>query len=254
MKIKSAPSTNFNNRSHPVDMLVLHYTGMKTAKAALERMQHPDSKVSSHYLIDEDGEVFQLVQENKRAWHTGVSKWQGDADLNSRSIGIEIANGGWNIPLADGTLPPYRRSQIEAVINLSQSVLSRFKIPHSRIVGHSDIAPDRKDDPGEHFPWEELAPRGIGLWPKINKPNVDVVIDLEGIQTESVIRETQTNLADIGYAIDVSGEPNLETRQVLTAFQRRFLPNNVSGELDSATNKRVCEVWEVYRADATLTT
>lgn len=253
MRIKSAPSPNFDNRSYPVDMLVLHYTGMKTSEAALERMQQPDSKVSSHYLIDEDGNVLQLVQEDKRAWHSGVSKWQGDVDLNSRSIGIEIANGGWNIPLADGTLPPYHRSQIDAVIKLSQSILSRFKIPHSRIVGHSDIAPDRKEDPGEHFPWEELATTGIGLWPKIDTFTANGAVASERTQSESVIRETQSNLATIGYAIDVTGEQNVETRQVLTAFQRRFLPKKVSGEMDLETRRRIGKVCEVYQANARLT-
>lgn len=248
MKIKSAPSVNFNERLHPVDMLVLHYTGMVTSRAALERMQDGESKVSSHYLVDEQGEIFQLVQEDKRAWHSGVSRWQGDVDLNSRSIGIEIANGGWNIPLPDGTLPPYKRSQIEAVIELCKSILSRFVIPQSRIVGHSDIAPDRKEDPGEHFPWEELAASGIGLWPKLGDSEQSVEGEPGDASSEFVIREAQSNLANLGYTIDICGTKNKETRQVLTAFQRRFLPKNVNGELDERTRVRIREVRDCYQA------
>ena len=248
MKITSAPSVNFDERLHPVDMLVLHYTGMATSRAALERMQDRESKVSSHYLIDEQGEIFQLVQEDKRAWHSGVSSWQGDRDLNSRSIGIEIANGGWNIPLPDGAPPPYKRSQIDAVIELCKSILSRFVIPQSRIVGHSDIAPDRKEDPGEHFPWEELAASGIGLWPKLDKREQSVDMERGDASSEFVIREAQSNLATLGYAIGICGEQNKETRHVLTAFQRRFLPNSVNGELDSVTRERIREVRDCYQA------
>ena len=246
MRVESAPSVNFNERLHKVDMLVLHYTGMQTSKAALKRMQDSESKVSSHYLIGEIGEIYQLVSEDKRAWHAGISKWQGDTDLNSRSIGIEIANGGWNIPLTNGTLPPYHRSQIESTVLLCREILSNHEIPQSRIVGHSDISPDRKDDPGEHFPWEYLAQTGISLWPKQDEKLADRMSVPAETSSMFEIRETQMGLADIGYAIEVNGELNAETRYVVKAFQRRFLQNNVNGNLDLITRKRIKVVRDVY--------
>ncbi|MEM7640889.1 MAG: N-acetylmuramoyl-L-alanine amidase, partial [Pseudomonadota bacterium] len=156
MKVEANPSPNFNDRKHPVDMLVFHYTGMETGQQALDRMCDPSAEVSAHYMIWEDGRVVQLVGEDKRAWHAGVSSWQGDQDLNSRSIGIETVNGGHDWPLAGNVLPPYPTAQIDALIELSSGILERWDIPFNRIVGHSDIAHARKDDPGEHFPWDRL--------------------------------------------------------------------------------------------------
>ena len=167
MEIIASPSPNFDDRKHKVDMLVLHYTGMDSGQAALDHMCNPAAKVSSHYMVWEDGRIDQLVAEDRRAWHAGVSTWQGDDDLNSRSIGIEIVNGGHDFPLPDGSLPPYPMAQIQALIELCQRILASHDIPDSRIVGHSDIAPARKQDPGEHFPWERLARAGIGLWPDV---------------------------------------------------------------------------------------
>lgn len=246
MRIKDASSLNFNDRLHPVDMLVFHYTGMESSMAAIERMQQPESEVSAHYLIDECGEIYQLVDEEKRAWHAGAAKWQGDTDLNSRSVGIEIANGGWNIPLANGRLPPYRNSQIDAVIVLSKLICSRHSIRQSRIVGHSDIAPTRKDDPGEHFPWEHLSANGIGLWPKTENQDWLSKAKKRSDIAESHISESQTNLANIGYAIEISGMVNIETSAVIKAFQRRFLQYSVTGELDHLTYLQIKKVSQVY--------
>ena len=157
MQTDRVESPNFNARRHALDMLVLHYTGMESGEAALQRMCDPAAEVSAHYMVWEDGRITQLVQEDQRAWHAGVSRWQDDDDLNSRSIGIEIVNGGHDVPLPNGRLPPYPDAQIAAVIALSKDILSRHAIRPSRIVGHSDIAPARKIDPGEHFPWDRLA-------------------------------------------------------------------------------------------------
>ena len=157
MKIAQTPSPNCNARKAGIDMLILHYTGMESGHAALERMQDAGAEVSAHYMVWEDGRISQLVDEACRAWHAGVGNWQGDTDLNSCSIGIEIVNGGHNVPLADGSLPPYPDAQIEVVIDLCKDIVARHDIPPARIIGHSDIAPMRKEDPGEHFPWEVLG-------------------------------------------------------------------------------------------------
>ncbi len=229
MSVEAVPSPNFNNRPRSVDTLVLHYTGMETGQAALDRMRDPEASVSAHYMIWEDGEIVQLVGEDKRAWHAGVSEWQGESDLNDRSIGIEIVNGGHDWPMEDGGLPPYPDIQIEAVTDLCQSILGRWDIPQSRIVGHSDIAPTRKADPGEHFPWQRLARSGIGLWPEA-RPDVDDEFDFE------------LSLADIGYNTDVPGA-------AVKAFQRRFRPSSVTGAADSESVRLIAAVAKLYSAE-----
>ena len=175
MDITQTPSPNFNMRKHKLDMLVLHYTGMATGEEALERMCDPAAEVSAHYMVWEDGRITQLVDEDKRAWHAGVASWQGQQDLNSRSIGIEIVNGGHDFPLPDGGLPPYPRPQIHALLDLVHDILGRHDIPATRILGHSDIAPLRKQDPGEHFPWERLARAGISLWPEFDGTTKEII-------------------------------------------------------------------------------
>jgi len=212
MKILSSPSPNFDERpaDTPIDMLVLHYTGMKTAQDALERMCDPQAKVSAHYMIDEDGRITQLVTEDKRAWHAGVAYWRGQTNINARSIGIEIVNPGheWGYR-AFPTL------QIDAVIQLSKDILARHPIPSRNVVGHSDVAPRRKQDPGELFPWQKLAQNGIGIWFSADKQ--------------------QTSLLDLGYED--------ESTDSILAFQRHFTPNHLSGILDDRTKQalsRIC--------------
>ncbi len=248
MKVEANPSPNFNDRKHPVDMLVFHYTGMETGQQALDRMCDPAAEVSAHYMIWEDGRVVQLVGEDKRAWHAGVSSWKGDQDLNSRSIGIEIVNGGHDWPLAGDVLPPYPTAQIEALIELSQGILERWDIPFNRIVGHSDIAPARKDDPGEHFPWDWLAKAGIGKWPlSFSDHPAELPIDAStggphligrglgpGDDKKAVAR-MQTMLAEIGYELDPSGIYDSATEFVVRAFQRRWLQDQVTGWADIRT-------------------
>ena len=262
MKIEALPSPNFNDRKHPIDMLVLHYTGMETGQSALDRMRDEAAGVSAHYMLWEDGRVVQLVGEDKRAWHAGVSKWQGDEDLNSRSIGIEIVNGGHDWPLEGNVLPPYPEVQIEALIELCTGILERWEIPDSRIVGHSDIAPMRKQDPGEHFPWERLARAGIGLCPQANptfSPTSDAKakIDKEpgligrglsrGDAGKSVSR-MQTMLADIGYDVPRSEQYDEQTEACVRAFQLRWVQDRVSGEVDLATLQRISIVEDLFRS------
>ena len=158
MNLIEAPSPNFNSRTAPPDILVLHYTGMQTGQEALDRLRDPEAKVSSHYLVEEDGRVFRLVAEERRAWHAGVSSWRGQTDINGASIGIEIVNPGH-----DWGYRAFPEAQIAAVIDLVGDIRGRWTIEDRNIVGHSDVAPERKTDPGELFPWKRLAEAGHGL-------------------------------------------------------------------------------------------
>ncbi|MDQ7077815.1 MAG: N-acetylmuramoyl-L-alanine amidase [Robiginitomaculum sp.] len=160
MAMINAPSPNHNERTLPVSMLVLHYTGMESGQAALDRLRDPAARVSAHYVLEEDGRLFQLVEEHRRAWHAGLSFWRGITDINSASVGIEIVNGGH-----DFGLPAFSEAQMQALIPLCQGIMARHSIAAHNIVGHSDIAPGRKQDPGERFDWQRLAREGIGLWP-----------------------------------------------------------------------------------------
>ncbi|WP_333587351.1 N-acetylmuramoyl-L-alanine amidase, partial [Phenylobacterium sp.] len=159
MDIIPAPSPNHNERTVPPDIILLHYTGMETGQGALERLRDPEAKVSSHYLVEEDGRIFSLVAEERRAWHAGVSFWKGETDINGRSIGIEIVNPGH-----DWGYRPFPEAQIVALIALIADIRTRWMVPDARIIGHSDVAPSRKIDPGELFPWKRLAAAGHGLW------------------------------------------------------------------------------------------
>ena len=231
LAIIQAPSPNFNERQHPLDMLVLHYTGMKDGPTALARMrENKEPRVSAHYMVEEDGRVFQLVAEDKRAWQAGRSWWRGDEDINSRSIGIEIVNGGH-----DFGLPPYPDAQIDAVIELCQGILSRWAIPPERIVAHSDIAPDRKEDPGERFPWKRLAEAGIGLWPQPTRPEPWMTHGAALGDAGMTVEGLQRDLAAIGYLISVTGVFDEKTAAVVRAFQRRWRPERVNGEGDTET-------------------
>lgn len=263
MKIEAHPSPNFNDRKHPIDMLVLHYTGMKTGQEALDRMCDPAAEVSAHYMIWEDGRVMQLVGEDKRAWHAGVSSWKGEQDLNSRSIGIEIVNGGHDWPLPGDTLPPYPQVQIDSLIRLTHGILDRWNIPQTRIVGHSDIAPARKTDPGEHFPWVQLSRFGIGLWPRSSIDNSAgsggngaeraratgphlIGRGLGPGDDKKAVARLQTMLSGIGYSIDVTGTYDKGTEWVVRAFQRRWLQDQVTGLADLRTLRMIGLIHPLY--------
>jgi N-acetylmuramoyl-L-alanine amidase len=209
-KIIQTPSPNFDARGLPVSMLVLHYTGMLDAASAIARLTDAEAKVSAHYLVAEDGQVVQMVDEDDRAWHAGKSYWRGITDVNSASVGIEIVNPGheWGYR-------PFPDAQIEAVIQLSKTVIHRHKITRGNVVGHSDVAPARKDDPGELFPWERLAKLRLAL-PSPTKNLMDPLWTDAGFLLA---------LERFGY--DVSDGP-----AAVRAFQRRFRPNNLDGVVD----------------------
>lgn len=216
-----------------LDMLVLHYTGMTGAAAALDRLCDAQARVSAHYLVEEDGAVWRLVPEARRAFHAGVSSWQGESDLNQVSIGVEIVNPGheWGYR-------PFPQAQMEAVLRLCRDILARHPIPPDRIVGHSDIAPERKADPGELFDWAGLAAAGIGIWP--------APIPVQGRGRAIGAMERAAALADlaaIGYRVE-AGNP----APALTAFQRRFRPERWDGRLDGESAQRLAQVRAAYDA------
>jgi len=226
--IIDVPSPNQNNRQLPVSMLVLHYTGMESGTAALDRMRDEQAQVSAHYMIEEDGRVFRLVDEEKRAWHAGVSEWNGITDVNSASIGIEIVNGGH-----DYGLPDFPDVQINALIPLVKRIIAAHMIAPRNIVGHSDIAPERKNDPGENFPWSGLAAAGIGLWP--GEGNGDHRALFEAGDRDRGVTLIQRGLAGLGYGIALDGVMTDRTLSVVRAFQRRFRANKVDGIVDMET-------------------
>ena len=222
------PSPNHDERAGGArpDILLLHYTGMDTGEAALARLTDPDAKVSAHYVVLEDGTVVQLVAEDRRAWHAGAGSWEGRDDVNSRSIGIEIVNGGH-----PGGLPPYPADQIAAVAVLSAAICAEWRIRPEHVLAHSDIAPDRKEDPGEHFPWEALA--GCALWVE-PEPPTDAILLGPGRSGEDVAA-LQAALALHGYGLAETGLYDEATATVLRAFQRHFRPARVDGLLDAST-------------------
>lgn len=224
------PSPNHGERaSGPIDILLLHYTGMPgTAETALKWLCSSKSEVSCHYFVYEDGRVVQLVPEDRRAWHAGSSLWAGDADVNSRSVGIEIANSGH-----PGGLPHYPDAQIEALIALCAEIVGRHPIPPHRVLGHSDVAPGRKLDPGEHFPWRCLAQAGIGHW--VEPAVIDDGHSVLDSRAAENVEALQALLALYGYGLTVDGRYGLRTRDVTAAFQRHFRPARVDGHADRST-------------------
>ena len=210
------------------DMLVLHYTGMTSCQRAIDWLSRPEARVSCHYVIDTDGRITQMVAEDRRAWHAGVSVWAGETDINSRSIGFEIHNPGH-----DHGYPDFPEAQMEAVVALAADVVRRWSIPPARVLAHSDVAPRRKNDPGEKFDWKRLATAGIGLWVPPVPPGEDS--PLAPGSRDAAIANAQRLLADYGYGIAVTGELELPTAQVLAAFQRHFRPARVDGLLDRST-------------------
>jgi N-acetylmuramoyl-L-alanine amidase len=223
-------SPNFGERRIPLrpDSIILHYTGMPTAEGALALLRDPGAEVSAHYFVGESGEVIQLVSEEKRAWHAGVGSWAGSTDLNSASIGVEIANPGH-----DGGSPPFAAAQIDAVIALCRDIAARWRIRPERVLAHSDIAPARKRDPGENFPWDALARAGVGHW--IEPGPISGGVLFGSGQEGPPIRALQAMLALYGYGVALTGVYDRQTKIVVTAFQRHFRPEKVDGEADAST-------------------
>ena len=231
MDFIDAPSPNFDARKAPPDSLVLHYTGMPTGEGALARLRDPEAKVSSHYLVEEDGRVFRLVAEERRAWHAGVSFWKGRDDLNSASVGIEIVNPGHEFGYR-----AFPNAQIAAVIALVTDIRGRWTIEDDRIVGHSDVAPDRKDDPGELFPWKALAESGHGTW--IEPPAAPGAPLGEGEEGVGVFA-LQAGLTRLGYDCAPSGKFDAHTTAVVRAFQRHWVQTRFDGVADGDTRARL---------------
>ncbi len=224
------PSANFGERNKGLtpDMIILHYTGMPDMEGALERLCTPGTDVSAHYVVLEDGRIIQCVPESKRAWHAGASYWAGEDDINSCSIGIEIVNRGH-----DWGYPDFPLRQIAAVIALCRGIILRRKIPARRVLGHSDVAPSRKQDPGEKFPWRSLADSGVGHWVEPEPPLSGAA--LKPGHSGAAVRDLQHALAHYGYKISPDGRYDASTREVVTAFQRHFRPLRVDGIADPST-------------------
>jgi N-acetylmuramoyl-L-alanine amidase len=238
------PSPNHDARADGrlIDMLVLHYTGMETGEAALARLCDPAAMVSAHYLVEEDGRVFALVPETQRAWHAGVSFWRGHRDINARSIGIEIVNPGHEFGYRD-----FPATQIDALTHLARHIVERHAIPARNVVGHSDVAPARKTDPGERFPWEAIARAGIGLWPDGIDACPGTAFELG--QSDAKILSAQRLLGRYGYETPETGMLDETTAQILTAFQRHFRPACIDGRLDAETLERIRAVVAVAEGD-----
>lgn len=224
------PSPNHGERTNGrrPDMVLLHYTGMRDGPSALARLCDPASEVSCHYVVEEDGRIVQLVREDRRAWHAGVGAWAGERDVNSCSIGIEIVHPGHA-----GGLPPYPPGQIQAVIGLAADIVRRRAVPPARVIGHSDVAPDRKEDPGEVFPWAALHAAGLGRWtqPRPIRPGPALTPGTRGAAVASL----QARLAGLGYALARTGAYDSATEAVVRAFQRHYRPERIDGVADPST-------------------
>lgn len=210
------------------DMIVLHYTGMPDAAGAIQWLCNPASSVSCHYVVMEDGRIFQLVPEAARAWHAGAGSWAGETDVNSASVGIEIVNPGH-----DGGYPPFPDVQVDAVIALCRDIAGRHPIPPERVLAHSDTAPKRKADPGEKFPWDRLAAAGVGHWTPAAplSPGPGFARGDEG----QPVRALQAMFGLYGYGLDVTGVYDEQTEAVVRAFQRHFRQEKVDGIADVST-------------------
>jgi len=244
---RRSPNFDVRREGCPIDILVLHYTGMRTAEEALERLCDPAAMVSAHYTIDRDGRVFRHVEESLRARHAGVSCWAGERDVNSRSIGIELVNPGHEFGYV-----PFSEPQIGTLIDLTHGILARHPIPAHRIVGHSDVAPARKTDPGELFPWKHLAEHGIGLFP----PSLAGYVPSAARQRGEAVRALRATspasgggkdfaqkLAQFGYGLPPEVDIPLAT--VVTAFQSHFRPEKIDGVVDADTEAMLAALLEM---------
>ena len=240
MRLIDQPSPNHDARPEGarIDMVVVHYTGMQTAQAALKRLCEAASKVSAHYLIDEDGTLYRLVADERRAWHAGVSSWAGSSEVNSRSIGIELVNPGHEFGYR-----PFPEPQMRALLKLLNEITRRHNIAPARIVGHSDVAPERKEDPGELFDWARLAKAGFGLWPE------DGFMSKAGGGAMPAGPELQRALGEIGYGIAEDNKSEARLAAAISAFQRHFRPGHVDGAADWETARLILHLAERARLD-----
>jgi N-acetylmuramoyl-L-alanine amidase len=227
---KVVPSPNLGERKdgRRPDILLLHYTGMRDAASAIQWLCNPLSQVSCHYVVLEDGRIFQLVPESARAWHAGVSAWQGETDVNSSSIGIEVVNRGH-----DFDYPDFPGVQVEAVTALCRDILSRHAIRPDHVLAHSDVAPRRKADPGEKFPWGRLHAGGVGHW--VEPAPLSAGRRFGPGEEGQPVRALQAMLAMYGYELELTGVYDEQTEAVVRAFQRHFRPTLVDGVADAST-------------------
>ena len=227
MKFRQAPSPNFDARTAPPDMILLHYTGMRSGAAALARLTNPKAKVSAHWMIEEDGALISLVPEARRAWHAGKASWRGASDINGASVGVELVNPGQEFGYR-----PFPPLQIATLIELIGEIRSRWTIPDERILGHSDVAPERKEDPGELFPWRALARAGHGLWARRPAaPGPPLALGDEG----PAVFALEAGLNRLGYDLPPTGRYGRPTELVVSAFQRHWIQTRVDGVADGQT-------------------
>lgn len=237
------PSPNHGVRqgARGIDMLLLHYTGMPDADGALTWLCQEESEVSAHYFVYEDGRIVQMVPEARRAWHAGAALWAGEADINGCSIGIEIANEG-----PEGQAPDFPRKQMKAVSALCQDIMTRHAISPERVLGHSDVAPGRKVDPGPFFDWARLAEDGVGLW--IGAEAVSVDSRLKAGDRGDEVAAYQQGLADFGYGIEVSGLFCDVTETVTRAFQLHFRQDRIDGVADMPIRQLLSGLLQLRRS------
>ena len=242
------PSPNCDERpadAGPIDTLVLHYTGMVSAEAALARMTDTRAKVSAHWCVGEDGTLWCLVAEERRAWHAGVSEWRGRRSVNDRSIGIELVNPGHQHGYR-----PFPPAQMDAVVDLARAVVARHPIDSRNVVAHADIAPTRRQDPGELFDWARLACAGIGLWPEQGEEPGQECSPLRQGDSGAAVRRQQERLHAVGYALVADGNFGATTVAVVRAFQRHYRPARVDGVIDAGTEAVLERVSELADACA----
>ncbi len=223
-----SPNTGERRKGCRPHLILLHYTGMPSAAKAIQWLAHPRSKVSCHYVIDDTGEITQMVPEGARAWHAGVSYWAGETDINSASIGIEIHNPGH-----EHGYPDFPAEQMQAVAALCRDIAERRAIRPEAILAHSDVAPGRKIDPGEKFDWAWLAEAGVGHWVEPAPPESGRSYAINDEAAD--IAEAQEVLRRYGYNIEINGRLDPWTGTILRAFQLHFRPERADGKLDAAT-------------------
>lgn len=234
---RRSPNHDARPAGTAVDMLILHYTGMADATAAVDRLCDPAAKVSAHYLVHEDGATLRLVDEERRAWHAGQSRWRGRDDINAVSIGIEMVNPGHQFGYR-----AYGQAQMAAVIELCRDITARHAIPARHVLGHADVACGRRADPGELFDWARLAAAGIGLWPEVAVVTGEMGMTLRLGDGGPAVHDIRRALADFGYGVTAEGVFDEPFKQAVIAFQRHFRPRLVDGVVDPETAQVMFQV------------
>ena len=246
LDVEVCPSPNFGDRKNgkQIDMLLLHYTGMANSEGALSWLCDPRSQVSAHYFVFEDGRIVQMVAEAHRAWHAGKSYWQGERDINSHSIGIEIANAGYLDCKKSDQLPEFPPFQMAAVEALCVDIVARNSIPKSRVLGHSDVAPGRKLDPGEKFDWLRLARAGVGLWSYVE---TDDGPGLKLGDASGEVAHLQAKLNAFGYDVCDTGIFDDTTKIAIRAFQQHWRQSRADGIADAQTINRLSDLFNTLK-------